>query len=94
MKAKQSGQDIGDYENVLKEYEQNAKANAYLMTGAIEFVNNSYSSKFAGSEALGSVLSVVRNFGLDLLDTSELAKYNLMSYASGTVTHPSRYEWI
>ena len=43
VKGKKSGQDIGNYEMVLKEFETNSKVNAYMMTGAIEAVRNSYS---------------------------------------------------
>jgi 2-polyprenyl-6-methoxyphenol hydroxylase-like FAD-dependent oxidoreductase len=42
VKAKKSGTDIGNYDLVLKDYETYSKLNAYLMTGSIEFVRNSY----------------------------------------------------
>lgn len=63
------------------------------MIGAIEFVKNAYGPKVAGSEGLGHLLSLGRNAVLDLIESSDLVKYNFMQFASGSVTHPSRYEW-
>lgn len=42
VRAKKQGQDIGNYDLVLKDYENYSKWNAYMMTGSIEFVKNSY----------------------------------------------------
>ncbi len=50
IKAKKSGQDIGNYGLVLKDYETYAKTNAYSMISAIEVVRNSYLSRIAGSQ--------------------------------------------
>lgn len=83
IKAKEGGADIGNYENVLKNYDYESKLNASSVIAAIEFVKNCYSPKVLGSETLGSVFSVARNFGIDLIDTSEFAKYNFMNFASG-----------
>lgn len=63
------------------------------MIAAIEFVKSSFSPKVAGSESAGNVLAVARNIVLDLVEFSDFAKYNFMQFASGSVTHPSTYEW-
>lgn len=94
IKAKKSGQDIGSFDYVLKEYDNKSRMNAYSVIGSIEFVKNFYSPKFAGSEALGHVVSLARNVGVDLIDSSDFAKYNFMNYASGNYTHPMNYEWL
>lgn len=93
IKGKKSGLDIGNYDLVLRDFERNAMTNANLMLASVEFVKNSYSSKVMGSDALADVLGLFRNAALDVIDTSELAKYNFMNYASGSLTHPSCYEW-
>jgi len=62
----------------LKEYEKLAKKNAYAMIGAIEFIKNSYSPNMAGSEGLGHLLAFGRNAVLDLIESSDLVKYNFM----------------
>ena len=93
IKAKKEGQDIGDYEQVLKEYGRLSKANAYMIIGAIEFVKSSYGPNWLGSENLGHVLAGARNLGIDLIQASDLMKYNLMNFAAGNVNHPSKYEW-
>ena len=49
VKAKKSGQDIGNYDLVLKDFELKAKANAYSMISAIEVVRNSYMNRVGGS---------------------------------------------
>lgn len=46
-----------------------------------------------GSEGLGHVLSAARNLSIDLLDSSDLLKYNIMNYASGSYMHPLDYQW-
>lgn len=93
IKGKKSGLDIGNYDLVLKDFERNAMNNANLMLSSVEFVKNSYSGKVMGSEKLGDFLGLFRNAALDVIDTSEFAKYNFMNYASGSLTHPSSYEW-
>jgi len=59
---------------------------------SVEFVKNMYTPKFAGSEALGHVASLVRNAGVDMINVCDLAKHNLVNYASGIYTHPLKYE--
>jgi 2-polyprenyl-6-methoxyphenol hydroxylase-like FAD-dependent oxidoreductase len=93
VKAKKSGQDIGNYDLVLKDFELKAKANAYSMISAIEVVRNSYMNRVGGSQAAGGLLGVLRNVAIDAIQMSELAKYNFMNFASGNVTHPVQYEW-
>ncbi len=61
--------------------------------GAIEFVKRSYDPNLQGSETLGHVLAAARNVGVDLIESSDLMKYNFMNMASGNVMHPSVYEW-
>ena len=63
------------------------------MIFAIEFVKNAYGTKLAGQEGLGHLLAVGRNAVLDLVESSDLVKYNFMQFASGSITHPSTYEW-
>ena len=63
------------------------------MIAAIEFVKNAYSPNLGGSESLGHILALGRNIALDLIESSDLVKHNFMQFASGSVTHPSRYEW-
>lgn len=93
LKAKREGQDIGDYDFVLKDYERLSKANAYAIIAAIEFVKTSYGDAPAGSEAAGHVLALTRNIALDMIEFSDLAKHNFMQFASGSYTHPAHYEW-
>lgn len=40
--AKKTGQDIGDLGQVLTTYDRQAKMNAYMIMGAIEFIKRSY----------------------------------------------------
>ena len=87
------GQDIGNYELVLKDFETKAKINASAMISAIEVVRNSYLGKVGGSSAAAEVLSLFRNVAIDAIQMSELAKYNFMNFASGNITHPVEYEW-
>ena len=47
------------------------------MTGAVEFVRNSYTGLAMGSQTLGDIVGFFRNIATDLIDTSELLKYNL-----------------
>lgn len=93
LKAKREGQDIGSLEFTLHEYERMSKANAYAVIATIEFVKNAYGPKVAGSEGLGHLLALGRNAVLDMIESSDLAKYNYMQFASGSFTHPSTYEW-
>jgi len=93
LKAKREGQDIGSLEFTLNEYEKISKANSYGMIAAIEFVKNAYGPNLFGSEGLGHLLAFGRNAVLDLIESSDLIKYNFMQVASGSVTHPSTYEW-
>lgn len=62
----------------MKEYEKLAKNNAYGMIGAIEFIKNAYSPNIAGSEGLGHLLTFGRNAVLNLIESSDLVKYNFM----------------
>jgi len=93
VSAKKGGQDIGDLGHVLQSYDKQAKANAYLIMAAIEFVKRSYDPSLQGSETLGHVLAAARNVGIDLIESSDVLKYNFMNLASGNVMHPSVYEW-
>jgi len=77
----------------LSKYDNLSKTNAASVIGSIEFVKSSYTPKFVGSEALGHVLSLARNVGIDLIDSNDFLKYNFMNYASGNYTHPLVYEW-
>ena len=61
------------------------------MTAAIEFVKKSYSPSVAGSDELGHILALARNMGIDLIELSDFAKFNFINFASGNVTHPSKY---
>ena len=63
------------------------------MIAAIEFVKQAYGPKVVGSEGLGHLLSLGRNFAIDLIEFSDFAKFNFMQFASGSITHPSKYEW-
>jgi hypothetical protein len=63
------------------------------MSGVVEFVKNSYYPTFLGSTLMGGALGVLRNVANDIIDSSELLKYNMMSYAAGNMTHPNSYEW-
>lgn len=67
VKAKKSGLDIGNYDLVLKDYEVNAKANAYSMISAIEVVRNSYNGRILGSDTATGLLSVARNIAIDAI---------------------------
>lgn len=91
--AKKSGSDIGNKEHVLSAYDRSSKLNAYSVIGSIEFIKTSYTPKIAGSEGLGHILSLARNIGIDLIDSSDFAKYNFINYAGGNYTHPLKYEW-
>ena len=93
VKAKKGGADIGNFEHVLSKYNQQSKLNAYSVIGSIEFVKNSYTPSFLGSETLGHGLSLARNIGIDLIDSNDFLKFNFMNYASGNYTHPLVYEW-
>ena len=91
--AKKGGQDIGDLGHVLSSYDKQAKANAYMIMGAIEFVKKSYGPTVQGNEMLGHVLAAARNLGIDTIESSDWMKYNFMNVASGNVMHPGVYEW-
>lgn len=93
LTAKREGQDIGNYDAVLSQYDRQAKANSYALVSAIEFVKNSYRPDMMGSENLGHALALARNAGIDMIELSDFAKFNFMNFASGNITHPSKYEW-
>ena len=59
----------------------------------MEFVKQSYEPTVKGNEALGHVLAAGRNLGIDIIENSDLLKYNIMNLAMGSVMHPSVYEW-
>lgn len=61
--------------------------------GAIEFVKKSYEPTVQGNDMLGHALAAARNLGIDLIESSDIMKYNFMNVASGNVMHPSVYEW-
>ena len=67
LKAKKGGQDIGDFDFVLSEYDKMSRMNANVLIASLEFVKNSYSPQVLGSEAAGHVLSGARNIGIDLI---------------------------
>lgn len=67
IKGKKSGQDIGNYDLVLKDFEVMAKINANSMIASIELVRNSYLGKIGGSSAAAEVLSFFRNAAIDVI---------------------------
>lgn len=91
--AKRGGADIGNKEHVLEDYAFWSRVNAETIIRSIEFIKNSYSPVFMGSEGLGHVLSAARNLSIDVLDSSDFLKYNIMNYASGSYMHPLEYQW-
>ena len=93
IEAKRGGSDIGNKEHVLADYEFWSRFNAESIIRSIEFIKNSYSPTFLGSEQLGHALSAARNLSIDLLDSSDFLKYNIMNYASGSYLHPLEYQW-
>lgn len=93
LSARKGGQDIGDLGHVLSSYDKQAKMNAYMIMGAIEFVKRSYDPTVQGSEGLGHVLAAARNLGIDLIESSDALKFNFMNFAAGNVMHPAVYEW-
>ena len=64
-----------------------------MIMGAIEFVKRSYDPKLGGNEALGHVLAAARNIGIDVIESSDLMKFNFMNFAAGNLMHPPVYEW-
>lgn len=64
-----------------------------MLTGGIELVRNAYTGKIAGYEILGDVLGFFRNATTDVIDSSELLKYNLETHTPGNLFHPTTYEW-
>lgn len=58
------------------------------MISAMEVVRNSYLNKMGGSTGAVGMLNMFRNIAIDVIQMSELAKYNFMNFASGSVTHP------
>jgi len=92
LSAKNSGADIGHLDS-LSEYERLSKQNAYAMIAGIEFVKKSYAPDVAGNEAMGHVLAVARNAGIDMIEFSDLLKFNFINFASGNVMHPGKYLW-
>ena len=95
LKAKKGGQDIGDLGQVLKIYDRTSKVNAYMIAGAIEFVKKSYDPNiFGANNALArDMVAAARNLSIDLIETSDYAKFNFMNFAAGSVNHPATYEW-
>ena len=93
INAKNGGTDIGSLEHVLANYNFQSRSNANTVIASIEFVKNCYSPKLLGSESLGHILALARNIGIDLIDLSDLMKYNFMNFASGNYTHPLKYAW-
>lgn len=68
--------------------------NAKMIMGAIEFVKKAYDpAPVAENEHLGHLLALARNVGIDLIESSDLLKFNFMNFASGNVMHPGHYEW-
>jgi len=78
---------------VLTTYDKQSKMNAYMIMGAIEFVKRSYDPQVQGNDALGHVLALARNLGIDLIESSDVMKFNFMNFAAGNVMHPAVYEW-
>lgn len=61
------------------------------MSAAVEFVKSSYSTRILNSYTIGDVLALFRNTSTDIIEASDLAKFNLMNYAAGNVNHPVTY---
>ena len=81
---------------VLNDYESQSKTNAHLMTTAQEFVYKSYKGSSGNnkiSDILKGSIGFLRNIVVEQIDSSDFLKYNFMMYASGSITHPSDYEW-
>ena len=57
-------------------------------------MKTAYSPKLANTEALGHILSVMRNIGIDIIEFSDFAKQNFMNFSAGNVNHPAKYEWV
>ena len=74
LKACKSGVDIGSFDFVLKEYGREAKLNTDLTVAAIEMSKRTYEPKLANSETLGHMLAHFRNFGANLIQTSDFVK--------------------
>ena len=94
LKSKKGGADIGDYGFTLSEFEKQAMANSYAVAGSIEFVKRAYGPDVAGNEVLGHVLAGARNFGIDVIESSDFLKHNFQQFASGNVMHPAKYQWV
>ena len=62
-----------------------------MMSAAVEFVKSSYSTRILNSYTIGDVLALFRNTSTDIIEASDLAKFNLMNYAAGNVNHPVTY---
>lgn len=73
-KTMQEGSFIGDWSKLM-EYESLAKRNNYLMQSNIEFLKLAYGFR-------SNPLSLLRNFGVDLINSSPL-KRGFMSVADG-----------
>lgn len=93
LAAMKGGQDIGDLGLVLQNYDRSSKANAKVIMAAIEFVKKSYEPTVKGNEPLGHILALARNIGIDVIESSDVLKYNFMNLAAGNVMHPAVYEW-
>ena len=94
LKAKKGGQDIGDWGQVLEIYNKQSKVNAIMIAGAIEFVKKAYDEEpLKGHNIATDVMTAARNLGIDLIESSDYAKFNFMNFAAGSVNHPSKYEW-
>ena len=63
------------------------------MTTSIEIVKSSYAGKMANSQTVADAFGLVRNLAIDVIQSSDMAKYNFMNYASGNLNHPVTYEW-
>ena len=65
-----------------------------MIAGAIEFVKKSYGEDTFGRHSIANdVVTAARNLSIDLIETSDYAKFNFMNFAAGSVNHPATYEW-
>lgn len=88
-----AGGDIGDYEYGLKHFAHKSKINELEVRAILEVFKKGYQDTFFGNETIGKALSFIRNVGVDLVDATPIAKYNMAFFAAGCTNHPFEYEW-
>ena len=57
------------------------------------FISSETRETFGNNNVIRDMATAVRNLGVDLIETSDYAKFNFMNFAAGGVNHPSSYEW-